>query len=154
MAKRLPSICIDENLSSDVADQFRSAGFRVFEVSKHLGLRGRDEHEFIHDLLSQNAVFVTADAKFVGEVVDHPIPHAGIVFVEQTASPQDKEWFSSFAAQGIIGRCVNSPRAFAGRIVYNAVDGIRVIFRGQETLAYSWTALQHRADGHEVQRVR
>src|SRR5688572_24859650 len=116
--KRLPSICVDENLSPAVADQFRKAGFRVLEVTKHPGLRGRDERNFIDDLLQQNAVFVTGDAEFVEELVAQPRRHAGVVLVEQTSPPQEKESFSLMAAYGIVGRCVDSARAFAGRIAY------------------------------------
>ena len=152
--KRLPSICVDENLSPAVADQFRKAGFRVFEVAKHPRLRGRDERDFIGDLLQQNAVFVTGDAEFVEELAEQQERHAGIVFVEQTSPPREKEWFSLTAAYGIIGRCVDSPRAFAGRIAYVGNDGIRVIYRGRDTLAYSWPAIDRWADVNTVQRVR
>ena len=150
---RLPQICIDENLSPSVADQFRKAGFRVLEVAKHPGLRGRDERDFIVDLLGLNAVFVTGDAEFVEEVLDQTTRHAGIVFVEQTSSPRDKEWFSLTAAYGIIGRCADGPRAFHGRIAYLAAEGIRVIHRGRDRLAYSWPALERLADT-TVHRIR
>lgn len=153
-SRRLPSICIDENLSPEVADQFRAAGFRVIEVSKHPGLRGRDERDFLGELLRENAVFVTGDAEFVRELVDRPRRHPGIVFIEQGSSAKDKAWFSLTAAYGIVGRCDESPHAFAGRIAYVADDGIRVIHRGMETLAYSWPALQNLSDAIQVERVQ
>ena len=152
--KRLPSICIDENLSPAVGDVFRKEGFRVLVISRHRGLRGRDEREFIGELRQQNAVFVTGDAEFVEEIVDRPIRHAGIVFVDQTSTPRAKEWFCLLAAYGIIGRCDESPRAFAGRIAYVGDDGVRVIFGGEDRLIYSWPAIEHRADAAPTQRIR
>jgi hypothetical protein len=153
-SRRLPSICIDENLSPEVANQFRSAGFRVIEVAKHPGLRGRDERDFLGDLLRENAVFVTGDAEFVRELVNRPRRHPGIVFVEQSFSAEDKASYCLTVAYGIIGRCDESPHAFAGRIVYAGDDGIRVIYRGKDTLAYSWPALKHLSEAKPVERVR
>jgi predicted nuclease of predicted toxin-antitoxin system len=152
--RRLPSICIDENLSPAVGDVFRKEGFRVLEVSRHPGLRGRDERDFIDDLRRQNAVFVTGDAQFVEEIVDRPRRHAGIVFVEQVSPSGEKEWFCRFAAYGIIGRCEGSPRAFADRIAYVGDDGVRVIYRGQDRLMYSWPALERLAGAQPTQRIR
>ena len=145
---------MDENLSSAVADRFRNAGFRVLEVTKHPGLRGRDEREFIGELLRMNAVFVTGDAAFVEELEAKPRRHAGIVFIEQMASPLEKEWFSVTAAHGIIGRCADGHRAFHGRIAYVGVDGIRVIYSGRDTLAYSWPEIDRWGDPSTVERVR
>jgi predicted nuclease of predicted toxin-antitoxin system len=153
VTKRLPSICIDENLSPALGDVFRREGFRVLEVSKHPGLRGRDERDFIDDLRQQNAVFVTGDAEFVGEIIDQRRRHAGIVFVAQASTAEAKEWFCLFAAYGIIGRCDESPRAFTDRIAYVGVDGVRVIYRGEDTLSYSWAALDHRADARPAERI-
>src|SRR5262245_41748401 len=151
--KRLPSICIDENLSPALGDVFRKEGFRVLEVSKHPRLRGRDERDFIDELRQENTVFVTGDAEFVEEIVDQRRRHGGIVFVEQAATAQQKEWFCLFAAYGIIGRCDESPRAFADRIAYVGYDGVRVIYRGKDTLSYSWSAIDHREASKPTERI-
>ncbi len=154
VSRRPPSICIDENLSPEVAEEFRTAGFRVIEAAKHSGLRGRDERDFLSELLRDNAVFVTGDAEFVREIVDRPRRHPGIVFVEQHFSAESKTSYCQTVAYGIIGRCDESPHAFGGRIVYAGEDGIRVIYRGKETLAYSWTTLEHVSERKPVERVK
>ncbi len=150
----LPSICIDENLSPAVADEFRNFGYRVFEVAKHPKLRGRDERDFLPELVRENAVFVTGDAEFVSEVIEAPRRHPGMVFIEQSFSSEEKRDFARFAADGIFGRCSDGPRAFAGRIAYVGVDGVRVVYRGKDSLAYSWAALAQRRDSRPVQRMQ
>lgn len=149
----LPSICIDENLSPAVADEFRAFGYRVFEAAKHPRLRGRDERDFLPDLLRENAVFVTGDAEFVSEVIESPRPHPGIVLIDQRFSSEQKTDFARFAADGIFGRCADGPRAFAGRVAYVGVDGVRVVYRGKDSLVYSWAALDHRRNANPVQRL-
>lgn len=134
--RRLPAICIDENLSPVVANAYRDAGYRVIEVAKHPRMRGKDERSFMSDLSRDNAVFVTGDTAFVNELANTRRRHAGVVYVSQTLLASEKELLASVTAYFIMWRCSESPRAFRERILYVSTDGFRIVYRGKDTLRF------------------
>ena len=150
----LPAICIDENLSTGVADNFREAGYRVVEVSKHPGMRGRDERSFLSALSRDNSVFVTGDTEFVNELVDSRRRHAGVVYIPQPLDADEKELLAYLAAHFIMGRCAESPRAFRERILYVATDGFRMVHGGKDRLHLSFARLRNLSESEPTDRAR
>jgi hypothetical protein len=150
----LPAVCIDENLSPLLATVFREVGYRVYEAAKDPRLHARDEREFLSELYSRNAIFVTADTTFVNELVDAPRRHAGIVYIPQGLLADEKDLLAFMAAHFVLGRCAESSLAFRGRIFYIAHDGIRLIHRGKDLLDISWARLRHLTDAPHTAVVR
>jgi hypothetical protein len=151
-ARRLPAICIDENLSPQIAGVFRDIGFRVIEIAKHPRLRGEDERAFIGELYRDNTVFVTGDLEFVNELADHRRRHAGAVYIPQDLPGDDKAWVAFAAAYAIIGRCTEDRHAFRGLIFYVANDGLRIVDRGNDRLQLSWASFHDLVSAVPTQR--
>lgn len=136
-AKRRPSICLDEHLHPRVAEAFKGT-FRTIEVSRTNRFKGRDELQYISELYRENAIFVTSDGVFIGEVVENGLRHAGLIFVPQQMTLDEKVLFAEIVCGFVRGGCTASPFAFRGRILHPAHDGLRTIFSKRDELEFSW----------------
>lgn len=133
----LPSIYIDENLPPSVAAAFRP-DFRTIEISRNSKFKGRDEKDYIAELYSDNGIFVTSDASFINYVVDNGVKHAGIVYVPEQMTIEEKVLFAEITGGFIRGSCASSPFTSRNFVFYPAHDGLRTISRGKNELEFSW----------------
>ena len=136
--RRLPSVCVDEHISPEVAVAFRQV-LQTVEASKLRELKGRDERDYIRELRAQNTVFATSDVAFVEHIRRHNIRHAGIIYIPNRMTGTEKLTFAEIAAAFVLGGSRSSSVAFHNCILYPAHDGLRLIRprRGNE-LAFSW----------------
>ena len=112
---------------------------RTEEAARRKDLRGRDEHEYIAELYSQNTVFVTSDAEFVEDVRASKTKHAGIIYVPNRLTIAEQEDFVEIAAVFVRGSCKSSIFGFRDCIVFPGHDGFRLMRPKQgNQLAFSW----------------
>jgi len=140
---KLPSICVDEHVSPEVASVFKRI-FRTIEASRWRKVKGRDERDYFRQLFAANTVFVTSDIEFSRYISDKRIKHAGVVYLPNRLEPGEKLTFAEIAAVFIRGGCRrNSSRAFNRCILYPAHDGVRLVRPRQgDELALSWAELR------------
>ena len=135
--KKLPSMCVDEHMDPKVAAAFRET-FRTLEVSRTHRLRGREESDYIDELYRENAIFVTSDAEFVNNAVEHGLKHAGIIFIPESMTISEKVLFAEIVGGFVRGGCSGSPFSFRGSVLYPAHDGLRTILSQKDKLEFSW----------------
>jgi hypothetical protein len=138
--RRLPVICIDENLGPAVAAAFRPE-FRVVEIAKTSRFKGREEREYLAELYRENAVFVTSDGDFVNDAVERDLRHAGIVYVPSKMTHDEKVYFAEVVGGFIRGGSVSSPHVFRGCVLYPGYDGLRAIRSKIDNMEFSWDLL-------------
>lgn len=136
-SRNRPAICVDQHIDRAVASAFRPI-FQTIEAGQSPKLRGRDELDFLPELSRQNAVFVTSDKEFVDKVLDTGIPHAGIVFIPQAMTKEEKVLFAEIVGGYIQGMCIESRANLKGRVIYPAEEGLRSIKKGKDELEFSW----------------
>ena len=143
--KKLPSMCVDEHMDPKVAAAIRDT-FRTVEVLRTHRLRGRDEADYIAELYSENAIFVTSDEEFVNKVIEKGVKHAGIIFVPKPMTLSEKVLFAQIVGGFVRGGCTGSPFVFRSRVLYAAHDGLRTIFSRNNRLEFSWDWLSQMMD--------
>ena len=122
MAKRkLPTICIDEHVSSTVSEAFAETGFRTIQAGKSLRFKGRDEFNYLAELYADNAIFVTEDGRFFDKLAAGAANrHAGVVLMPVGYPPEVKGSLASLIA-GLIKVWVSAEgqRSMRGLVLYS-----------------------------------
>jgi predicted nuclease of predicted toxin-antitoxin system len=138
-------MCLDEHMDPKVAEAFRGT-FRTVEASRTNRLRGREESDYIDELYRENAIFVTSDAEFANNAIEHGLKHAGIIFIPESMTMSEKVRFAEIVGGFVQGGCTRSPFVFRGRVLYPGHDGLRTIFGQKMKLEFSWDWLSQMMD--------
>src|SRR5947209_4054412 len=97
------NVYLDEHVPSEIKNTFQEMKLRTLEISKTKKYAGRDEFDYINELLSENAVFVTSDFEFIKRILDQNVKHAGIVYIPKDTDREEKNAFAWIAAAVIRG---------------------------------------------------
>ncbi|HEU4715834.1 MAG TPA: hypothetical protein VFS14_03315, partial [Candidatus Saccharimonadales bacterium] len=94
--------------------------------------------DFIGELASEDALFVTADGRFIEDVVNQDIKHAGIVLVPVSWDDKTLE----FAAAGLAGILRGAIESDGRRHLHNQIyiisdDGYYLVEKGKKRLLCS-----------------
>lgn len=141
-------MCFDEHMHERVADPFRPI-FRTIEVAKANRFKGRDESEFILELFRENAIFVTSDGAFVNAAVENGLKHAGIIFIPEQMTMDEKVLCAEIVGGFVRGGCSASPFVFRGHVLYPGYDGLRMIVSKKDGLEFSWDWLSQKMTARE-----
>jgi hypothetical protein len=131
-------MCLDEHMDPRVVAGFLGT-FRTIEVAQPNRLKGRDKSDFISELYRGKAVFVTSNGIFVNDAVDKGLKHAGILFVPEQMTVDEKVLFAKIIGGGFVcGACSALRFVFRGRVLYPGHDGLRTIVSRKDSLVFSW----------------
>ncbi|MGH8110668.1 MAG: hypothetical protein ACREPL_01830 [Rhodanobacteraceae bacterium] len=120
---------------------------RVTDASTTWKFRGKDEHEYIHDLYLSNTAFATSDRIFVNEILDTSTKHGGIIYVPNRSASHDLEVFAEVAGIFISAWYHQARYEFRGCTLYPTKEGLHLIRRRQESeLVFSWLELFDEGD--------
>lgn len=144
VAKRstLPSICVDEQLPSDVEAGFLAQGFRTIRAAESRQ-RAQDERDYLGKMYARNEVFVTADGELVDDLADSGFKrHAGVVWVPKGLGREPRDEWVEMAAE-FIRYWANEFGRFGmrGLVLYPAKAGVQVWDGDEHHLIASWDRL-------------
>ena len=137
------NIYLDEHLMSEIKIPFQEMRLRTIEISKTKKYAGRNENDYINELFSENAVFITSDLEFVERILDQSTKHAGIVYIPKEMDKEEKITFAWAAAGLIRGLTDTSCISAHNKIIYPSYDGIHIIEKGKDKLDTSWDWLNN-----------
>ena len=135
------NIYLDEHIPSEIKATFQEMKLRTLEIAKTRKYAGRDEFDYIHELLSENAIFITSDLKFIKQVVEQDVKHAGIVHIPEDADKEEKIAFAWVAAGVIKGLLEKPAISLHDTIVYSDHDGLHFLKKGKDSLIISYDML-------------
>lgn len=130
------NVYIDEHLPSELKKPFQEANLRTLEIAKTKKYAGRDEFDYIPELLSENAIFVTSDSEFIRKVINQNTKHAGIVHIPDVGEKFEKIALAELTAYVILG-ALDGSSSVHNKIFYLAYDGLHVRENGKDTLVIS-----------------
>ncbi len=131
------TVYIDEHLPSELKNPFQEASLRTIEIAKTKKYAGRDEFDYIHELLSENAIFVTSDSEFIRKVIDYDTKHAGIVHIPEVGEKSEKIALAQLIAEFIRGLLDSSSSSVHNKILYLSHNGLHMRENGKDTLVIS-----------------
>jgi len=138
MAKRRYTLYLDEHIDPAAKPIFEEVGFRCIRISESR-YRGQDEHDYVANLYAEGAVFVTGDQRFIEDVEEQRMRHAGIIWIPATLLRDEKQLLVAVMAGFLKGADL---RQMKGIIMYLAHDGIHFRGRARDLLVYSIQSIQ------------
>ena len=152
---RTTTIYFDEHIHHGLLGSFKLMGFRCVHIGGGKKYQARDERDFISEMASEEAIFVTADKEFVEDVIEQGIRHAGIVFVPTGWEDRTLE----FAAAGMAGILRGAIEADGRKHLHNQIyaindDGYYLIEKGKARLLSSTTKIELLLDEQLARRHR
>lgn len=128
--------------------------FRTIAASKTNVLKGRDERDYLPELYRENALFVTSDERFVIHVRSGGLRHAGIIFIPEQMTHDEKVLFAKIAGGFVQGACSSSRFRLRNRLLYPADDGLRsALLDKVDELEFSWEWFGKMLDRKEPKRA-
>lgn len=136
--KRVITIYADEHVHDGTLNGFRFMGFRVVKISKTKKFAGRDEHDYIHEISAENAIFLTADRAFVNDALENNVKHSGILLMPSGWEINTLD----IAAAGLAGLIRaeierNGSSFIKNKIYYIDGDGYHLVDKNDDKLIYS-----------------
>jgi hypothetical protein len=132
------NIYLDEHVPAEIKAPFQEMKLRTLEIAKTRKYAGRDELDYIHELLSENAIFVTSDLEFIKRVVERDVKHAGIVHIPEDEDKEEKIAFAWVAAGVIRGLLEKPAMSLHDIIIYSHHDGLHFLKKGKDSLIISY----------------
>jgi|GEM_PF-5392741 len=132
------TIYFDEHIHLETVEAFKMMGFRCVAIARTTKYAGREERDYINEIAAEGALFLTADKKFVDDIVARGTHDVGIILVP--TGWEDSTL--SFAAAGLAG-CLRGAidnqgkRSLGNQVYYIADDGYHLIEKGKDKLFYS-----------------
>jgi hypothetical protein len=136
--RRRVTLYLDEHIAPETKEVLADGDWRVIRIQES-PYRGRDERDFIGELRSQSAIFVTSDLEFVDDVVRDGIKHGGIWLINPALERDERLMLAALNAGLFSG---TSPRDLRDIVSYLAYDGVRLMNGKKDVLAYSFDEIR------------
>lgn len=139
MPKKKPFVAyFDEHIHPSAISAFKEQGYKCILISKTRQYAGVDERNYIQQIRSEGAFFVTGDVEFIEDVIRQKIKHAGIILIP-TGWEDDLLYL---AAAGIAGYVLGFIDREGRRSLYDKIfsiedDGYHITEKGIDKLGYS-----------------
>jgi predicted nuclease of predicted toxin-antitoxin system len=140
--RRRVTLYLDEHIAPETKKILADADWRVIRIQES-PYRGRDERDFIGELRSQSAIFVTSDIEFVDEVVREGIKHGGIWLINPALERDERLMLAALNAGLFAGTPPRDPRDI---VSYLAYDGLHLMNGERDVLAYSFDEIRQDLD--------
>ncbi len=143
------TVYFDEHIHKSIVDSFKDLNYRCLFISKTKKYAGRDEKDYIAEIYSEGAIFVTSDLEFFEYIIGNKIFHSGVVYFP---SKWDDET-NSFAASGMAGYLKGTidrqgKRSLINSAFYVADDGYHLVENGKDDLIMSTDAIEIMMDSY------
>jgi hypothetical protein len=136
--RRRVTLYLDEHIAPETKEILTDADWRVIRIQES-PYRGRDEREFIGELRSRSAIFVTSDIEFVEEVARNGIRHGGIWLINPALERDERLMLAAINAGLFSG---TPPRHLRDIVSFLAYDGLRLMNGKKNVLAYSFDEIR------------
>ena len=141
---------LDEHISAKAHLEFTSAGLSCVCINRTKRFSGRDERDYISEIASEGAIYVTSDNEFINWLADSGVKYYGIIWMPSMRDMDDSLWFyySILASQLLKEININGKSSLWRKILYVSANGFSEINKGVYRLVLSYDALDHAIEEH------